>query len=79
MEESFIDTCARACRRRIATQVAVQDGTAANNARERALQAACKNLQGFACFHGVKGVLSFFFTATPLIVTYSGRPFLYGG
>jgi hypothetical protein len=28
---------------------------------------------------GLNSVFSFFFTATPLIVTYSGRPFLYGG
>jgi hypothetical protein len=26
--------------------------------------------------HGVNGVFSFFLTATPLMVTYSGRPFL---
>ena len=28
---------------------------------------------------GLKSVSSFFFTATPLMVAYSGRPFLYGG
>lgn len=29
--------------------------------------------------YGLNSVFSFFFTATPLIFTYSGRPFLYGG
>jgi hypothetical protein len=35
--------------------------------------------QGLPWFYGLNGVLSFFFTATPLICTYSGNPFLYGG
>jgi hypothetical protein len=34
---------------------------------------------GAALFYGLNGVLSFLFTATPLICTYSGNPFLYGG
>jgi hypothetical protein len=29
--------------------------------------------------HGLNSVFSFFFTGTPLICTYSGKPFLYGG
>jgi len=33
-------------------------------------------LQGSASGQGLNSVLSFFFTATPLIFTYSGRPFL---
>jgi len=28
---------------------------------------------------GLNSVFNFFFTATPLMVAYSGRPFLYGG